>query len=597
MGSVAEESNPQRLPGPELDGDDALPRARLTGAVTRMTFDRLTRATAAVLIVGLAGVLWAGVHATGRGRPITTVRDALATPTPRRGHQVTSTSLGITTTIDAVDMVSASDGVALVSNDPFHPSSPVWVAETADGARTWRFRAPLPARADTAGGSEYIPTIHFVSRDVGYVLGAGEIVMTTNGGLTWRALRSTAPGGWAFGARDVVAVTRLCRSSTDTARCPAIIRAWPWGSTRQYWGGPIPLFARVDPQQVAPLAVTPAGDVIVWEGLAGGGGLPGSGALVESKVGTSSWHRLADPCGIESEGDQLIVLSRSSWLLSCFLGEGMNSGKSSIWRSGNAGKTWTLVNRATDSLNTAANLGTGGGVAMTIYPSQDGSILYGAMTGALGGIEVSRDGGAHWASAWLDGQGGAPETVSPIGPRGAMVAIDAGLTYVTRSSQDWAVVSPLPAGNYRGLPFCTAGTVRPTLNPAHVPGIPGYFPVVFTNRGRGPCYLSGTPIVQAIERGRVMGFPAIRNVDFTARAVVLSGGGVTASVSLGIDLGQTSALGSLATCRPRNVDAIVVEFAPSATFRVRLPRRGVVCTQVPSMGAGFVVKGPAAARS
>ena len=592
-----EESDSAGLSGPEPDGGDSLPRAMSTGAVTSTTFDRLARATVAVLVVGLVGVLWIGVHVKGHDQPITTVRNAVATPAPRRGHEVTSTSLGITTTIDAVDMVSASDGVALVSNDPFHPSSPVWVVETSDGARTWRFLAPLPARADTAGGSEYIPTIHFVSRDVGYVLGAGQIEMTTNGGLTWRALRSTAPEGWAFGARDVVAVTRLCKSSTDAARCPAIIRAWPWGSARQYWGSPIPLFARVDPQQVAPLAVTQAGDVIVWEGLSGGGGLPGSGALVESKVGTSSWHRLADPCGIESEDDQLIALSRSSWLLSCFLGEGMNSGKSSIWRSGNAGTTWTLVNRATDSVNTRANLGTGGGVAMTIYPSQDGSILYGAMSGAIGGIEVSHDGGAHWASAWLDGQGGAPETVSPIGPRGAMVAIDAGLTYVTRSSQDWAVAPPLPAGDYQGLPFCTTGTVRPTLNPVHVQGIPGYFPVVFTNLGRGRCYLNGTPIVQGIERGRVIGVPATRNVDLPARAVVLNGGGAAASISLGIDLGQSSALGSPATCRPRKVDAIVVEFAPSATFRVKLPHRGVVCAQVPSMGVGFVVKGSAATGS
>ncbi len=452
------------MPAPEPDGDDSLPRVRSTQALTQLKFDRLARATVAVLVVGLAGVLWAGVRARGQGQPVTTVGNAVAAPTPQRGNEVNSTSLGISTTIDAVDMVSKNDGVALVSNDPFHPSSPVWVAETTDGARTWQFRAPLPARVDTAGGSAYIPTVHFVSRDVGYVLGAGEVAMTTNEGLTWSALRSTAPGGWAFGTRDVVVVSRICGPSTNSARCPAIIKALPWGSARPFWAIPIPLLVRVDPLQVAPLAVTPDGVVIVWEGLAGGGGLPGSGALVQSKVDTSSWHRLADPCGIESEGDQLVVLSRSSWLLSCFLGEEMNSGKSSIWHSGNAWETWTLVNRATDSGSTRANLGTGGGVAMTIYPSQDGSILYGAMTGAIGGIEVSRDGGAHWANAWLDGQGGAPETVSPIGPRGAIVAIDTGLTYVTRSSQDWAVASPLPAGNYQRLPLCTTVNVRPEFD-------------------------------------------------------------------------------------------------------------------------------------
>ena len=292
---------------------------------------------------------------------------------------------------------------------------------------------------------------------------------------------------------------------------------------------------------------------------------------------------------------QIVQLSPATWLLSCYLGEGMSQGKSLIWRTSDAGAHWSLVNRQTDTLNTRANVGTGGG-GIPVSASHDGSILFGnGSGGAVGGVTLSRDGGVNWTRPPLDGLGGAPVTISPIGPRGALVSIDDGLTYRTSDGQTWSVLPPLPAGRYHGLAVCSPATTSAVLSPVHRRGIPGYYPLVFTNQSSVSCYLRGTPIVQGFERGRAVGFPATRNV--TAHTVTLTAKGSTASVSLGIDLTGAAGLGYPASCLPRRIDTVDVEFAPAMAFRVRLPHVGLICTRILSMGVGFVVKGSSASGS
>ena len=517
---------------------------------------------------------------------------------PSIGHVVTNTSLGIGTVLDATDMVSPQVGFALVSNDPFHPSSPICVAETRDGARTWRFRGALPSRADTVGGDRYIPSIHFVSPDVGYVLSAYDVVMTTDAGATWSTVRAAGtPTGWAFGRGSLALVTRACGPFTRSTTCPVAASVWSWGAHGPTWTRTVPVLAGVDVRTAEPLALAPTGELVTWEGVSGGGGVPGSGALLATAGPSSPWRRITDPCGIETGSQQIVQHDSSAWLLSCFLGEGMSQGKSSIWRTNDAGAHWQLVNRQTDTLNTRANVGSGGGVATTITASLDGSTLYGALGGAVGGVQVSHDGGAHWVGAMLDGLGGAPVSVSPIGPRGAIVSIDDGLTYRTTNGRTWSILPPLPAGHYHGLAMCSPATTTSILSPRHLRGIPGYYPLAFTNRSPHSCYLTGTPIVRALEHGRVVGLAATRNVDFTTHTVIVKTSGSGASVGLGIDLTGTAGLGYPATCAPRHVDAISVEFAPTAIFTVKLPREGLVCTNLVDTAVGFVVKGSSASGS
>ncbi|MGC8511069.1 MAG: DUF4232 domain-containing protein [Acidimicrobiales bacterium] len=494
-------------------------------------------------------------------------------------------------------MVSPQVGFALVSNDPFHPTSAVWIAETVDGARTWRFRGTLPSRADTVGGVEYIPNVHFVSPRVGYVLSAYDVVMTTDAGATWSVVHAAGtPTGWALGRGTLALVTRACGPFARSTTCPASASTWSWGAHSPTWTGTVPLLASLDAQTVEPLALTPSGDLIAWEGVTGGGGAPGLGALLETSAGSSPWRRIPDPCGIETGSQQIVQLDPSSWLLSCFLGEGMMQGKSSIWRTSDAGAHWSLVNRQTDTSSTRANVGTGGG-GIPLSVSLDGSILYGTGGGAVGGVTLSRDGGVRWTSALLDGLGGAPVSISPIGPRGAIVSIDDGLTYRTTNGRTWSVLPPLPAGRYHGLAMCAPPSTSAALSPVHLRGIPGYYPLVFTDQSPNPCYLTGTPIVHGVGRGRAVGLPATRNVTFTTHTVILKARGSVASVGVAIDLTGAAGLGYPASCAPRQIDAINVEFAPTAAFRVKLPHGGLVCTRVLDMSVGSVVKGSSASGS
>jgi hypothetical protein len=217
------------------------------------------------------------------------------------------------------------------------------------------------------------------------------------------------------------------------------------------------------------------------------------------------------------------------------------------------------------------------------------------MQGAIGGVEVSRDGGTHWTSAYLDGQGGAPETLSTFGRRGALDDIDGGLIYRTKNGRDWSVLPFLPAGKLGGLSICRAGTVTATLSAKHVRGIRGYYPVDFKNLGATACYLVGTPIAFPIAGTNAVpvGPPAIRNVDDPTRAVVLRAFGGTASLGLYVDLGSASSVGYPSSyCHPRRVATISLRFSAPAIFNVALPSgSGEVCASVPSLGVGPVVSG------
>jgi hypothetical protein len=556
-----------------------------------------------VLIVAVTLVAAGGGRSPSRGLTLNSSTSP-ALGAPPLSSEVNSTSLGVGTTVNSVDMLSSSFGYAIISNNLFHPTSRVYLAVTHSGGVRWAFVKPLPPSSYGVRGDEYIPTFHFVNGATGYVLTSFStgVYETTDAGATWHWVR--LPGslsGWEFGGSSMVTMSRACPTKTQSATCPAYLSVFRDGLPIGRTAASVPLVAGVDAQTVVPLAITSSGQTVLMEGVQGGGGQPGSGALIATTNQGATWQRLADPCGIEAEGDQLIVSDSNRWLLSCFLGEGMNQGKSSIWQSSDGGAAWSVVNRANDSSTITGDVGNGGGVFTTIQPSGDGSLLFGAMQGAIGGVEVSRDGGARWTTAYLDGQGGAPETLSTFGRRGALDDIDGGLIYRTTNGRHWSVLPLLPAGKFDGLSICRAGTVTATLSATHVRGIRGYYPVDFKNLGANACYLEGTPIVFPVvgDTATPVGPPAIRSVSDPTHAVVLRAFGGTASLGLSVDMGKASALGyRRAYCHPRRVTAISLRFSSPSNFTVALPSGpGEVCAAVPSTGVGPVVSGAGALSS
>ncbi len=564
--------------------------------------DRRRRWAVVMALIILIVAVTAAVAGGGRGP---SHGSTLSSPPPSRSdspsptNEVTSTSLGVGTTVNTVDMLSSTFGYAIISNSPFTPTSRVYLAVTHSGGTRWTFVNVLPPSSYGTRGNEYIPMFHFVNASTGYVSTSFSKVVfaTTNAGATWHTVR--LPGnlsGWVFSGTSIVTVSRTCPTTIQSATCPAYLSLLREGMTTTRTS--VPLVAGVDAQSVVPLALTASGLTVVMEGVQGGGGQAGSGALIATTNDGATWQRIADPCGIEAEGDQIITDDSDQWLLSCFLGEGMNAGKSSIWRSDNEGATWRLVNRATDSSTTTGNVGNGGGVFTTIVPNADGSLLFGAMQGAIGGVEVSRDGGTHWTSANLDGQGGASESLSTFGKEGALDDIDGGLIYRTTNGRNWSVLPLLPAGPYDGLPMCRAGSVTATFGAHHVKGIPTYYPVVFKNLGANACYLYGAPIAYAVVGATriAVGPPAYRNLYEPTRPVVLRAFGGTASLGFSVDLVKASALHPVQLqCRARRVTAIALHFSSPSEFTIALPSGGgEVCAASQSTGVGSVVSGSGA---
>ena len=556
---------------------------------------------APIIVIAVVTVVVAG------GGRSPTRGSTVSSPPPSRSEapapvdQVTSTSLGVGTTVNSVDMLSSTFGYAIISNNQFHPTSRAYLAVTHSGGARWTFVNALPPGSYGTRPNAYIPMFHFVNSSIGYVSMAFTtgVFATTNAGASWHMVR--LPGtlsGWVFNGTSMVTVSRSCPRNIQSATCPAYLSLFRDGMTTTRTS--VPLVAGVDAQSVIPLAITASGLIVVMQGDQGGGGEAGSGVLMATSNQGVAWQQMADPCGIEAEGDQLITLGANRWLLSCFLGEGMNQGKSSIWRSNDNGATWRLVNRDTDSSSTTGDVGNGGGVFTTIVPSDDGSLLFGAMQGAIGGVEVSRDGGTHWTSAYLDGQGGAPETLSTIGKKGALDDVEGGLIYRTTNGRNWTVLPLLPAGKYGGLSICRAGAVTATFGAHHVKGIPTYYPVVFKNLGANACYLYGAPIAYAVDpTGTPVGPPAYRNTYEPTRPVVLRAFGGTASLGISVDLDNASDLQPVQMqCNARHVTAISIHFSSPSEFKVALPSGGgEVCVASQSTGVGSVVSGRGALSS
>jgi len=89
-------------------------------------------------------------------------------------------------------------------------------------------------------------------------------------------------------------------------------------------------------------AIVSSNTFVMSEGEPGGGGQHSRLSLSESSDAGITWRHLDDPCaGLGS--DQLVTYSSQRWLLSCFLGVGMNQGIGALWHTNNGGATWSRV--------------------------------------------------------------------------------------------------------------------------------------------------------------------------------------------------------------------------------------------------------------
>jgi hypothetical protein len=316
---------------------------------------------------------------------------------------------------------------------------------------------------------------------------------------------------------------------------------------------------------------------VISEGDPGGGGEHSRLSLSETSNAGITWRHVDDPCaGLGS--DQLVTFNSRAWLLSCFLGIGMNQGIGNLWRTSNGGASWSRVLHGDEE-------------ATTLVPSGNQRILFGEVAGATGGIVFSTDGGAKWTRTDIDGQGGAPESLSTIGPTGAIDVVIGNLMYRTRNGRNWTALPELPAGTYKGLSICSPRDgVTAVISTKLVKNIPGSSPIIFTNRGTRNCYLDAAPIVRAVnDTSRDPVGPPAQMTYEQSDFVILKAHGGRANAMLGIS--PASEWGPSSRCVPKIATGVTISFGSPGLFfdKLRVPTR--VCTRFATVSIIEVLPG------
>ena len=521
----------------------------------------------------LSVVLFITTVTVAPGVSVADVTNVHPSPLVHRGARLTNTSVGPGTQIDAVDMITSSFGYGVVANNAFNPTRWVYLVRTTDAGSSWSMQSALPYLSFHQSGESLVPTVDFVSRRVGYALSEGTVpgalYMTTNAGITWSkvATPGVSPSFMAT-STTLAVVSYLCvhpHQDSDFNLCPNDMSLYRIGATTPWRVVRIPRTSNVANRDAQLFAIPAPNTFVISEGQPGGGGEHSRLSLSETNNAGTTWRHLDDPCaGLGS--DQLVTYSARRWLLSCFLGVGMNQGIGNLWLTQNAANSWSRIRHGTTE-------------ATTLTLSENRRILFGEVGGATGGIVYSTDGGADWIRTDIDGQGGAPESLSVIGATGALDDVLGGLIYRTSNDRVWSALPELPAGTHKGTPICTArGGVTATFQWKPLKAAIGPSRIIFTNRGTRNCYLDAAPIVQPVDgpANTPVGPPAdmtFQQSDF----VILKAHGGRANTSLLIF--PTDSYKPASTCGARIATGMTIRFGSPSHFYKRFHVPTDVCTK------------------
>jgi hypothetical protein len=516
---------------------------------------------------------------------------SFSAPAIRIGTPLTTTSLGLSTQIASVDMLSSTVGFAVAANSTVGVRNWLYLVRTKDAGNHWVVMGALPYPSSTNGWPFFPPTLNFVSDAVGYVSSpqGGSIFVTVNGGSKWSKV--TTPGIWptfAVSGSSVLVASDICKGALPAygpLQCPSVLSLYRVGQTKPASTFSIPAVGVGKWRAAVALAAVWPTTAVVLEG-----GTEGSlSSLQETTNAGRTWQTLSDPCE-HLMVQQLLTPSANHWLLSCFMGGGMMQGANKLWSSNNAGRSWTLKAYSGEQQYFVGNIAD---TWNTLAISGNGQILFSAVGGAGGGIQTSINGGRHWTGASINlDTGGAPEYLSAFGPTSAIVGVRAGAMWRTLDGTHWAPLL-LVAGEYKGHSICTSVRgVTVTRGRTGVAAGTAYTAVVFTNHGANACYLNGVPAVQPVagQYRSVVG-PAAWSYSTSGRGgfVVLKAHGGKASVSLGV---ETAANIPAKSCVSKSATGITVRFNPPAHFYISLGRSPVaVCTIQPTTQGWGVVPG------
>lgn len=307
--------------------------------------------------------------------------------------------------LGAIRFVSATSGVGLTAPQvpcarslgpgqgtevSFRPE-PVRLAVTDDGGRQW------VTRGGTLPGTPQSPVLDQVAAvsgaDVWVVSDTGVLLATRDYGASWAAqplpvpvMAAASAGGWLWAASCPAVSGNLCRPVVERMRLP--------GGT--WTRAPLPAPAQVVGVQLAVLSGYAA--VVVMTGP--------QPALLDTTDGGAHWSARTAPdgppfrCGFGLAGS-FTAAGLDDWWLLCPGGAAAGSSTKALWRSRDAGRTWTLVSAITSL---------GGPRQAGALPYQDGAVIAAAAPDRLwivtpNTMSVSTDGGAFWSMILVNAQG------------------------------------------------------------------------------------------------------------------------------------------------------------------------------------------------
>jgi photosystem II stability/assembly factor-like uncharacterized protein len=513
---------------------------------------------------------------------------------PRQSVEITDTSFGLGTTIYAVDMLSPSFGYGVAAStsqkrDEYH------LVQTTNLGTTWTNVGALPLAPSAGYGPDNPLTLIFTTHEVGYIKSSdGPVYVTRDAGVQWEKVLT--PGIWptvALVGSTLGVVSEVCRGALPAygpARCPSYLSRFHVGATTPFSSHVIPAGGHSPWRGAILLSGTTSSNFVVVEGEINGPGY-GPYSLLSTSDAGQSWQTIANPCS-HNTVNQLITVSKTRWLLYCFLGGGMMQGTSQLSLSTNQGATWRQVAFASE-MHGSLNMGIGD-VDYQMVLSQNHRILYGADDGAAGGIRRSTNGGRTWTQAKVSIEsGGAPEYLSTFGPTGAIGGALGGPLFRTVNGTRWTALPGLPAGKDDGLAQCSVD--KGTNAKAHYSYVQNHqweYVVTFINHSPHGCYLNGDPSVQATlgtDRQAVGTRSILGNGPGTLPYIKLKPNGGEASLLLYV---STNITGPASECGRSAIDSVTLHFSIPTTFSVPVGRHFICSLSSFAVNGSDVAAGP-----
>ena len=513
-------------------------------------------------------------------------------PTLAAGTVLTNTSLGGYTQIDQIDMLSPTLGYALATGSLGENHYSYYLARTTNLGISWTVQSKISANLERYpiysdyNSSNNSSSIDFLNARVGYVNGAGgSLDVTNDGGVTWSQITpANSSTSYATNEGTTSVVVTICPNGgpSPTSICKSEFVLYRSGSTTPLFTTAIPVPGKHYEPNVELLAAAPHG-VDVLNVNAGNVTTPTALRITHNNGRT--WETLANPCASLAI-EQLLVASNGTWLLSCFLDEGMSQGPGRILRSTNDGRTWTTeVNyRAPNSGKPYRS-----DSPMALFFSGNDRLVYAAVLNPAGGLALSANDGRNFIPVRYVGYtGGAPGSISNLGPTSSIYQVFQGPTFVTRDERTWHILPALRAGPYQHLSICAPPSTRVSWRSVTSGGLQYHF-LDFTNHGATSCYLNGAPTIQPLnEHSGALGPPATTELyaaggDF----VVLKAHGGVANVSVLSNAPSNRAANP--NCAVRTARALAIDFAWPSHFHFDLTTHSLlVCTTTPSISLNQV---------